>query len=122
MSSTSNTTPRAQGHRVKQIYVILIILYLWGSTWSYMVVFGQSFSSHVPISFINGGHTCETGPGCVAPYHFWSAIFAVVGTFLTCLNLKEQAIMQICMTCLRVVLIVLVSGASVPLFRDRLAH
>lgn len=97
-----------QGKRAKQIYIIIIILYLWGATWSYMVVFAASFASHVPISFISGGTTCEVGPDCTAQYHFWGAVFAVVGLLLTCLNLKEQAIMQITMTALRFVLIFLV--------------
>ena len=50
----------------------------------------------------------QVDSSCTAPYHFWSIVFAVVGTILTCLNLKEQEIMQITMTCLRFVLIILV--------------
>lgn len=100
------------GHRAKQIYIFIIILYLWGATWSYMVVFASSFSSHVPVAFIEGGRTCEVDSSCTAPYHFWSIVFAVVGTILTCLNLKEQEIMQITMTCLRFVLIILMVSTT----------
>jgi hypothetical protein len=56
----------------------------------------------------------ETGfAGCAPHYHFWLAVFACVAMPMTCMEFREQAVVQVTMTIARVVVMVMLIGTVI---------
>lgn len=71
---------------------------MYGSLWSYASVFGSSFAANFGLGDVGPGAPCnmEADPASCRPlYRVYLAIFAVLAVPLSCLDVKEQALVQV---------------------------
>jgi hypothetical protein len=91
----------------------VLSLYLYGGLWAYSVVFAASFAANVPVTFLNGGRTCnveEDGAACTGNFFVWLGVFALLAVPLSCLELREQVYVQVLMFCARILVVLLMAG------------
>ena len=98
----------------KYLYIIVVILNGFLACWSYSAVFGSAWASNIPLNF-GTLHQCShdafhhrllpTGTpeldSCRNAYYFSLFLFSLIVIPLSLLELKEQAIIQMCLGVLR---------------------
>eukprot|EP01089_Gocevia_fonbrunei_P001393 TRINITY_DN1128_c0_g1_i1.p1 TRINITY_DN1128_c0_g1~~TRINITY_DN1128_c0_g1_i1.p1 ORF type:complete len:442 (+),score=46.07 TRINITY_DN1128_c0_g1_i1:161-1327(+) len=89
----------------KLAYEICLVLYMYGSLWSYTAVFASSMTDIAPIL---GDSKCNIYDSntdwttkCELTYLIFVAIYACICLPLTCLDLTEQVIIQVFLCALR---------------------
>ena len=99
---------------VKYLYVFVVTLNGFFACWSYSAVFGSAWASNIPLNF-GTLHQCShdafhhrllpTGTpeldSCRNAYYFCLFLFSLIVIPLSLLELKEQAIVQMCLGVLR---------------------
>ena len=99
---------------VKYLYVVVVALNGFLACWSYSAVFGSAWASNIPLNF-GTLHQCShdafhhrllpTGTpeldSCRNAYYFCLFLFSLIVIPLSLLELKEQAIFQMCLGVLR---------------------
>ena len=105
---------------MKYIYLIIVVISGFLACWSYATVAGSAWASNIPLNF---GTLHQCGPdafhhrilptgdgldGCRNAYYFCLLLFAVIVIPLSLLELKEQAIIQMCLGVLRIVTVVII--------------
>lgn len=80
------------GRRGKLAYVTLLNIYMYGSLWSYAAVFSRSFSENLPLN----DHS----------YKLYLLMFGAVVVCISCLELREQIVVQVIMSAARVLVVV----------------
>jgi len=101
------------GRAARTAYMAVLSMYLYGGLWAYSVVFAASFAANVPVTFLNGGRTCnveEDGSACAGNFFVWLGVFALLAVPLSCLELKEQVYVQVLMFCARILVVLLMAG------------
>ena len=99
---------------VKYLYVVTIILAGFVACWSYSTIAGSAWASNIPLNF---GTLHQCGPeafhhrllptgtpeldSCRNAYYFSLFLFSLIVIPLSLLELKEQAIVQMCLGVLR---------------------
>jgi hypothetical protein len=103
------------GVRARTLYMTVLSLYLYGGLWAYSTVFASSFAANAPVVFMNGGQTCNIEEGsseCINVFFVWLGVFAILAVPLSCLELKEQVIVQVIMFLARVLVVLLMAGTA----------
>jgi hypothetical protein len=96
-----------------QGYILFLSGYMYAALWAYSTVFASSFAANVPVSFLNGGQTCnieDGGSGCLGPFFVWLAVFGLFAVPLSCLELKEQVAVQVVMFVARLAVVLMMTG------------
>ena len=112
------------GKWFKYIYLAVVTIYTFLSCWSYSTVAGSAWASNIPYKFVNKcsddafHHQLLPSGGCLDAYYFSVFLFGVIVVFLSVLDLKEQAIVQVTLGCLRFVTV----GAVVIYSIVKLSH
>ena len=98
---------------VKYLYILLVAMAGFLACWSFSTVAASAWASNIPLNF---GTLRQCGPqafhhrvlpigegldGCLNSYYFCLLLFAVIVIPLSLLELKEQAIVQMCLGLLR---------------------
>ena len=98
---------------MKYFYILLVAMAGFLACWSFSTVAASAWSSNIPLNF---GTLRQCGPqafhhrilpigegldGCLNAYYFCLLLFAVIVIPLSLLELKEQAIVQMCLGVLR---------------------
>ena len=95
---------------VKILYLIILSIYCFLASWSFATVAGSSWALNVPYHF-GKVQQCEGDPfhhsvlpteeSCRNAYYFSLFIFAMLVVFLSLLDLKEQAVIQMILGLMR---------------------
>ena len=99
---------------IKYLYLIILSIYCFLGSWSFATVAGSAWAVNIPYNF-NGGHVheCESSSdpfhhsllpeeeSCRNAYYFSLFLYALVVIFLSILDLKEQAIIQMMLGLMR---------------------
>lgn len=103
------------GKTARNLYAVILSMYMYGGLCAYASVWASSFSANVPVPFLNGGATCNIeqagSAACSGLYLLWLAVFAVVAVPLACLDLEEQIGVQVVMFGARVLVVALLTGS-----------
>ena len=87
------------GPRAKTVYVIILSVYFLGTLWAYASVFASSAAANIPLPFINDADVCDVqhdkSTGCQVLYRIYLLVFTAIVVPLTCLELREQQIVQV---------------------------
>ena len=93
---------RLFGPRWKRVYTLLLASLMFGILWGFVAVFAASMAANVPTPFAASGATCDKESAsdgeCDAPYRLFVLLFAAITVPLSCIDLKEQRILQVVMT------------------------
>ncbi len=98
---------------VKLLFLFLFTMYSFLSLWSFSTVAGSAWASNIPFNFTTIKQCAENDfqydvlppEPCLGSYYVSLAIFGVIVIFLSLLDLKEQAIVQVLLGTLRFVTI-----------------
>ena len=91
------------GKWFKYLYLLIVTIYSFLACWSYSTVAGSAWASNIPYNFASL-NVCENDAfhhqvlphgGCLSSYYFSVFLFGLIMIFLSVLDLKEQAIVQI---------------------------
>ena len=91
------------GKWFKYIYLIVVTIYSFLACWSFSTVAGTAWASNIPYNFssLTGcsedafHHQVLPQGGCLYSYYFSVFLFGILMIFLSVLDLKEQAIVQV---------------------------
>ena len=91
------------GKWFKYIYLIVVTIYSFLACWSYSTVAGSAWASNIPYNFASLNvckedafhHQILPHGGCLSSYYFSLFLFGLVMIFLSVLDLKEQAFVQV---------------------------
>ena len=91
------------GKWFKYVYLTVVTIYSFLACWSFSTVAGTAWASHIPYNF-GSLNTCSEDAfhhqvlpqgGCLSSYYFSVFLFGILMIFLSVLDLKEQAIVQV---------------------------
>ncbi|MDP2435344.1 MAG: hypothetical protein Q8P67_06340, partial [archaeon] len=95
----------------KLAYECTLFLFSWGGMWSYAAVFATSTATFVPLVGYTQANQCQYPAAANTPadevtlcgnaYYIWMAIFACIVLPVSCLEMTEQWIIQVTLTCYR---------------------
>jgi amino acid permease len=86
------------------VYTSFAITYLYGTLWAYTAVFGRAFSTILPIAGLSQEYYS---------YIVYLSIFAVIVVPASLMEFSEQIYVQVCLTGMRVVMLLLMTGTIV---------
>lgn len=92
------------GKWLHQVYVVLILLYIFSALLGFTTVFATTMSNYVSLPLFNDGQTCLVNgstQGCTYLRNFWICILALIVIPLSIKGVKEQATFQAFMACMR---------------------
>lgn len=97
------------GRWFKYVYLAVVTIYSFLACWSYSTVAGSAWASNIPYNFSTlqvckqdaFHHQVLPEGGCLHSYYFSVFLFGLVMIFLSVLDLKEQAIVQVFLGSLR---------------------
>ena len=93
----------------KYIYLIVVVVYCFLSSWSFATVAGTAWATNIPYNF-GAMNICDASAfqhrvlplgGCLYSYYFSIFLFGVIVVTLSLLDLKEQALVQFFLGSLR---------------------
>ena len=91
------------GKWFKYVYLAVVTIYSFLACWSFSTVAGTAWASNIPYNFGSleicsesafHHHVLPKG-GCLSSYYFSVFLFGILMIFLSVLDLKEQAIVQV---------------------------
>ncbi len=89
---------------VSHVYLLSFSLYVFATNWTYAAVASSAWASNIPFRHLGLVEKCtpaaflhQTLPTgeCLYAYYFSLSLFAVIVIFLSMLDLKEQAVIQL---------------------------
>lgn len=91
------------GKWFKYVYLSVVTIYSFLACWSFSTVAGTAWASHIPYNFGSLSMCSEDAfhhqvlpqGGCLSSYYFSVFLFGILMIFLSVLDLKEQAIVQV---------------------------
>jgi hypothetical protein len=91
------------GKWFKYVYLSVVTLYSFLACWSFSTVAGTAWASNIPYNFASLNvcsedafhHQVLPEGGCLHSYYFSVFLFGILMIFLSVLDLKEQAIVQV---------------------------
>ena len=91
------------GSNFKNIYTVVICVYMYGTLWVFSAVFGKALAYHMTIA---GSEDWS--------YAFYLFLFACLVVPTSCMELREQVYMQCILAALRIVMMVLMLMTVLP--------
>jgi len=99
---------------------IALMLFTYGGQWSFAATFGAALTANVPLPFLftyNESQPCNvyhagfrSNTACLHTYYVWVGVFALVVIPLSCIELTDQAWLQMSLTVFRFVAVSLIVG------------
>ena len=91
------------GKWFKYLYLSVVTIYSFLSCWSFATVAASAWASNIPYNFATLNicvsdafhHQILPKAGCLSSYYFSIFLFGIIVVFLSILDLKEQAVVQI---------------------------
>ena len=104
------------------IYFISVSGYILCGLWNYACVFIQSILLSVPMAGMTKAGECDWSSGnndtnwsdnCDGAYYIYAFIYMVLVSCLSCLDMSEQRVIQICLTALRFLAVTIMCITSI---------
>jgi len=94
------------GRTGTNIYMAFLSLYIFGALWAYTAVFAAALSARFPIPY--GGEEKSADYS----YVIYAMVFGCVVVPLSCMELHEQVVVQVCLSVCRFIMLFLMLGTG----------